>query len=68
MNYPYYKCKKCETKIAEVGLPIPANQTYPKCPKCGVNNNVDIAIGDEKDPVPKTVLLQMLQDVKEGVI
>ena len=68
MNYPYYKCKKCKTKIAEVDLPIPANQTYPKCTRCGTNNNVDIAIGDEKDSVPKTVLLQMLQDVKEGVI
>ena len=68
MDYPYYKCVKCETRIAEVDLPIPSNQVYPKCPKCGDNSNVDVAIGDENDRVPKTALLQILQDKREGVI
>ena len=68
MDYPYYKCIKCETKITETELPISSKQKYPKCPKCGTNENVDIAIGDGNDPVPKTALLQMLQDKREGVI
>ena len=68
MEYPYFKCTKCNTKIAEVDLPIPANQVYPKCPKCGDNKNIDVAIGDESDRVTNSVLLQMLQDKREGVI
>ena len=68
MDYPYYQCTKCETKIAETELPISNKQKYPKCPKCGTNENVDIVIGDENDRVTDSVLLQMLQDVKEGVI
>ena len=68
MEYPFFKCNKCKTEIAEVNLPIPSNQVYPKCPKCGDNSNVDVAIGDENDRVTDSVLLQMLQDVKEGVI
>ena len=68
MDYPYFKCTKCKTEIAEVDLPIPSNKVYPKCPGCGDNSKVDIAIGDENDPVPKTALLQLLQDKKEGII
>ena len=68
MDYPYFKCTECNTQIAKVDLPIPANQVYPKCPKCENNSNVDVAIGDEDDRVPKTALLQLLQDKKEGVI
>ena len=68
MDYPYYKCTKCNIEIAETELPISSNQVYPKCPKCGDNSNVDIAIGDENDPVPQTALLQLLQDKKEGII
>ena len=68
MDYPYFKCTECNNQIAEEDLPIPANQVYPKCPKCGDNSNVDVAIGDENERVPKTALLQMLQDKREGVI
>ena len=68
MDYPYYKCTQCNAEIAETELPVSSKQKYPKCPGCGTNKNVDIAIGDENNPVPETALLQMLQDVKEGVI
>ena len=68
MDYPYFKCTECNTQIAETELPVSSKQKYPKCPKCGANDNVDIVIGDEKDRVPKTALLQMLQDAKEGII
>ena len=68
MEYPYYKCTKCETKITETELPVSNKQKYPKCPKCGTNESVDVAIGDEKDRVTNTILLQLLQDAKKGVI
>ena len=68
MEYPYYKCTECNNEIAETKLPVSNKQKYPKCPECGTNKNIDVAIGDENDRVPKTALLQMLQDAKEGII
>lgn len=47
MNYPFYKCTKCDVNIAELSFPIHPAQQYPKCPECHSNKNVDIAIGDE---------------------
>ena len=47
MNYPYYKCMKCETEIAELNFPIHPKQQYPHCPGCHSNENVDIVLGNE---------------------
>ena len=68
MDYPYLTCMKCNTDIAEIDLPVPSSQVYPKCPVCKTNDNVDIAIGDEEDSVTETVLLQLMIDKKQGVI
>ena len=57
MKYPFYKCTKCGTEIAEMSFPIHPAQQYPHCPKCHSNKNVDIVLGNEDTKMDENTVI-----------